>query len=371
MPSHHSSDTVLERTLLSTRPGRNAPVIVLIPAHDEQAQIGETIDSLLAQTQRPDRIIVVADNCSDDTATIAETCGVEVVRTVANSHKKAGALNQALLVLLPELSDDTRLLVMDADSSLDPLFIESADERLARGDISACGGVFTGKPGGGLAGMFQRNEYARYARDVGRRKGRVLVLTGTATMFVVSALREVATARADGRLPGAAGAVYDTRVLTEDNELTLAMLHLGHRIVSPRHCRLTTEVMPTWRDLWQQRLRWKRGAIENLVDYGWTPVTRSYWGRQVLSLLGVVVTATYLATLVVGLLVDGAVHLHLLWVLVTGIFIVERVVTVRSRGAVQMLLASTIVVEMIFDVFLQACQAKAYIDATLRHERKW
>jgi poly-beta-1,6-N-acetyl-D-glucosamine synthase len=81
-------------------------------------------------------------------------------------------------------------------------------------------------------------------------------------------------------LPGGAAQVYDTSVLTEDNELTLALLHLGYKVVSPKGCRLTTEVMEPWRDLYRQRLRWKRGPIETLRDYGLTRVTARYRGGR-------------------------------------------------------------------------------------------
>ena len=346
-------------------------IVVAVPSHNEEKQIAATIESLLAQTRRPDEIVVICDNCTDRTAGIAAGYPVRVIETTGNRHKKAGALNQAFDQLLPQLRPQDAVLVMDADSALEARFVEISLERLSRGDVSAGGGTFTGQPGSGLVGTFQRNEYARYARDVGRLKGRVLVLTGTATVFRVSVLREVCQARADGRLPGSGGQVYDTRVLTEDNELTLALLHLGHRIISPQGCRLTTEVMPTWRALAQQRLRWKRGALENLTDYGWTRVTRRYWGRQALSLVGVVVTFVYLASVAWSLLVDGGLHLQPLWLIVTAVFSAERVVTVRSRGAVQMLLSSVLVVEMVFDVFLQGIQARAYVDSLLRHERRW
>jgi len=345
--------------------------VVAVPAHNEEGQIAATIESLLSQTQRPDEVVVICDNCSDATADIAGRYPVRLLHTSGNSHKKAGALNQALDLVLPQLQPHDAVLVMDADSSLDAAFVETAMKRLDRGDVGAVGGTFTGQPGGGWVGMFQRNEYARYARDVGRLKGKVLVLTGTATVFRVSVLLEVLEARANGRLPGGARQIYDTRVLTEDNELTLGLLHLGHRIISPQGCRLTTEVMPTWRALAQQRLRWKRGALENLNDYGWTPITRRYWGRQALSLMGVIVTFVYLSTIAWSLLAGGGLHLHPLWLVVTGIFIVERVVTVRSRGAVQMLLASVLVVEMVFDVFLQGVQARAFLDSALHRERRW
>ena len=94
------------------------------------------------------------------------------------------------------------------------------------------------RAGGGFVGTCQRNEYARYARDVRRLKGRALVLTGTATAFRVSTLRDVLRARHDGRLPHRSrGQVYDTNVLTEDNELTLALMHRGWKILAPPSAR--------------------------------------------------------------------------------------------------------------------------------------
>ncbi|MGW5265025.1 glycosyltransferase family 2 protein [Microbispora sp. NPDC004025] len=345
-------------------------VTVLVPAHDEEAQIAETMTSLHAQRRRPNRVIVIADNCTDRTEDIARAHGAEVIRTIGNRHKKAGALNQVLEVLLPQLGSRHAVLVMDADSALDPGFIHHAVLRMATGALAAVGGTFTGKPGGGLVGMFQRNEYARYARDVRRLHGKALVLTGTATLFRAIALKEVVRARRGGRLPGR-DQVYDVRVLTEDNELTLALLHLRFRILCPAECTLTTEVMETWKDLFKQRLRWKRGALENLTDYGWTRVTLPYWGRQLLSLVGIVVIFAYLGATAWSIAVTGTLTFHPLWLAVTGVFMVERIVTVRSRGARQMAVAALLFVEMIFDVFLQLAQAKAFWDAAWRRERKW
>ncbi len=51
-------------------------------------------------------------------------------------------------------------------------------------------------------------------------------------------------------------------------------------MVSPRECPVVTELMPTWRTLWGQRLRWQRGALENLGAYGLTRQTFRYWAQQ-------------------------------------------------------------------------------------------
>jgi cellulose synthase/poly-beta-1,6-N-acetylglucosamine synthase-like glycosyltransferase len=344
-------------------------IVVLVPAHNEESCIAGTLRSLGAQSRPADRIIVIADNCTDATPLIAESCGAEVFTTVDNRHKKAGGLNQVLDGLLPTLGDDDAVLVMDADSELDVQWIEKASEWLDKG-YSACGGVFTGRQGGRLVGMFQRNEFARYLRDVRRKNGKTLVLTGTATLFKASVLREVVEARQTGRLPGDPH-VYDVKVLTEDNELTLALLHLGHKIIAPADCHLTTEVMETWGDLHRQRLRWKRGALENLFDYGLTRYTWSYWARQLLSAIGLFVTFAYVSTLIATLAVTGTLHVHPIWMAITAIFIIEQVVTVRDRGLPMMLLASVLVVEMPYDFFLQATHARALWNAIRKSEGRW
>ena len=139
---------------------------VLIPSHNEgtiadgSAQITETLESLAAQSYQPDRIVVIADNCSDDTVELAQISGATVFETVNNADKKAGALNQWLRTNLPTLPDSDLVMVMDADSALYPDFLENALEYIA-GGYHAVGGVFLGKPGGGFIGMLQRNEYAR------------------------------------------------------------------------------------------------------------------------------------------------------------------------------------------------------------------
>ncbi|MFI6942697.1 glycosyltransferase [Streptomyces sp. NPDC050418] len=345
-------------------------LVAVIPAHNEQDQIGTALAGLHRQTLPPDRIVVVADNCTDATAGTARANGAEVFVTEGNRHKKAGALNQALATLLPTLAEDDAVLVTDADCSLDPEFLAVALAHVAEG-YGGVGGVFRGDEGGGFVGHLQRNEYARYARDVARLNGKCLVLTGTAAVFPVRVLRRIGAARIAGTLPSgdARGGVYDTTVLTEDNELTFAIKHLGYEVISPAACTLVTEVMPTWRDLWRQRLRWKRGAVENCFQYGFTKVTWRYWGRQLLTFLGVLVTFVYLGTIAWALSTDGM-HLHPFWLAVTGIFVLERVVTVRLRGWRQMLVSASMY-ELVLDFFLQACHGKAYADALLRRRRAW
>ncbi|MCY7400220.1 MAG: glycosyltransferase family 2 protein [Nocardioides sp.] len=346
-------------------------VTVLIPAYNEEVMLSQTLSSLLEQSVPPRRIIVVADNCTDGTVDIARDAGVEVFETVENSLKKAGALNQALRKVLPEQGDNDLVMVMDADTMLDDGFLEAAVRRMSTDRaLMAVGGLFYGEDGEGLLGQFQRNEYIRYARDMRRRRGRVYVLTGTASLFRSRALRRVAASRGE-QLPGVSGDVYDTHALTEDNELTLALKSLGALIISPAECTVVTEVMPTWRALWAQRLRWQRGALENLGAYGVTPQTFRYWLQQLAIGYGVIALGVYLLLIGIMVLALTNVVVFPFWMGLGLVFTVERVVTVWRGGWAARLLAITLLPELAFAMFLNLVYLKGVLDLTLRRRAGW
>ncbi|WP_129338240.1 glycosyltransferase family 2 protein [Cellulomonas endophytica] len=346
-------------------------VTVLIPAHNEEASIGATIASLLAQSHPPERVVVVADNCTDGTVAVALAAGVEVIQSVGNTKKKAGALNQALRQVLPGQGDNDVVMVMDADTQLDDGFLEVAVARLTSDRaLLAVGGLFYGEDGAGLIGQFQRNEYIRYSRELRRRRGHVFVLTGTASLFRPVALRTVAASRGTA-LPGTPGDVYDTAALTEDNELTLALKSLGALMISPQECTVVTEVMPTWRALWAQRLRWQRGALENLGAYGTTPRTFRYWAQQLGIGYGVIALASYFLLMGLTLLSSDGWIWFPFWMGLGAVFVVERVVTVWHGGWRARLLALSLFPELFFDAFLDVVFVKGVVDISLGRQADW
>lgn len=314
------------------QPGPTRWITVLVPAHNEAATIGATLASLQRQSRTPNRIVVIADNCSDRTAQIAEEQGAEVLETVANRDKKAGGLNQALERLLPLSSADDLFMVMDADTTLGEQFLAAAEAAfLADHSLGAAGGLFYGDPGSGIIGGAQRNEYHRYQRETLIKGGQPMILTGTASVFSSQALKAVAEAR--GLLiPGQPGQVYDTLALTEDNELTIALKTIGWQLASPSDCVVSTEVMPDLRSLWRQRERWQRGALENLRNYGWTPTTRKYWFQQLMLTYGVLALWSFFILATLTALAASAWGWSLFWLVITGVFMVERVVTSGSAG---------------------------------------
>ncbi|HXD28911.1 MAG TPA: glycosyltransferase family 2 protein [Arthrobacter sp.] len=356
-----------------TRGVHAGPVTVtaLIPAHNEEASLPRTLESLQEQSVAPTRIVVVADNCTDGTVEVARRFGAEVFETRDNRHKKAGGLNQALSEILDDQGDNDVVMVMDADTMLDPGFLAEAVARFTFDRaLMAVGGLFQGEEGHGLIGQFQRNEYIRYSRELKRRRGRVFVLTGTASLFRPRGLRAVAEQRGTA-LPGEPGQVYDTAALTEDNELTIALKSLGALVISPHQCTVVTELMPTWRTLWAQRLRWQRGALENLGAYGIRPQTARYWAQQVGIGYGVIALATYFLLLAVMALALDTWIWFPFWFGLGAVFAVERVMTVWRGGWRARLLALLLVPELCYDMVLNLAYVKGIIDSALGTKAAW
>ncbi len=92
-------------------------VSVLVPAHNESARIVPTLTDVLAQMGPGDRLLVVADNCSDDTASAARAAGAEVIeRHDETNIGKGHALDfgiRHLSAAPPEV-----VIVVDADCRL-------------------------------------------------------------------------------------------------------------------------------------------------------------------------------------------------------------------------------------------------------------
>lgn len=351
-------------------------VLALIPAHDEEATVGAAVRSLLTQTCPPDRVVVVADNCSDRTAVRARRAGARVFVSRDNRTRKAGALNQALRHLLPTLGDDDVVMVMDADSVIARDWLATALATLERPGVGAVGGIFYGQRGTGFIGLLQRMEYVRYARQLARRAhSRAFVLTGTATAYTAGTIREVGAARRTGLLPGpdrpgSPEIYYHEQNITEDSELTMAIKTLGHECVSPMECWVSTEVMPTWRALWRQRLRWQRGALDNLRMYGLTRVTLPYAARQAWNLVELLFFVIYLAVTAASIAM-GTLHLTPLWLAVGAVFVAERVVSVRRAGLLAALVATAMVVETGYGLFKHAVNLKCLVDIRRGSAAAW
>src|SRR5205085_6347229 len=82
---------------------RRPRVAVLMPAHNEAAGIAASLATVTPQLVAGDRLLVVADNCVDDTAAVAAAAGAEVVQRRDTTRRGKGyALGFGLRHLAPD-----------------------------------------------------------------------------------------------------------------------------------------------------------------------------------------------------------------------------------------------------------------------------
>ncbi|GAC1471982.1 MAG: hypothetical protein PVSMB3_04300 [Candidatus Dormibacteraceae bacterium] len=111
-------------------------IAVIVPAHNEERLIGRCVKSLAAQSYPQDlyRLIVIADNCSDGTASSAESAGAEVmVRVEPDARGKGRALRWAMDQILAGSNPPDAVVVVDADSVADHDLLLALETELTGG----------------------------------------------------------------------------------------------------------------------------------------------------------------------------------------------------------------------------------------------
>lgn len=96
-----------------------ATAAILVPAHNESQNLVPTLQDIRAQLEDGDRVVVVADNCTDDTADVARACQAEViVRDCPDKRGKSYALDWGVRHLGDARPDV--VIIVDADCRLSP-----------------------------------------------------------------------------------------------------------------------------------------------------------------------------------------------------------------------------------------------------------
>jgi cellulose synthase/poly-beta-1,6-N-acetylglucosamine synthase-like glycosyltransferase len=230
---------------------------VLMPAHNESDGIARPLNALMAQMQPGDRVLVVADNCSDDTADIARANGAEViVRHEPERRGKGYALDFGMRHLAahpPEV-----VIVIDADC----IVRDQAIDKLARYAHSLQRPVqalylMRSPRGASLKTLIAEFAWAvkNHARPLGyHHLGLPCQLMGTGMAFPWRLMRKAELASGH---------------IVEDLKLGLDLAQHGH---APYFCHgaLVTSIFPANSEGAQsQRTRWEHGSLGMLLKEGW------------------------------------------------------------------------------------------------------
>jgi cellulose synthase/poly-beta-1,6-N-acetylglucosamine synthase-like glycosyltransferase len=307
-------------------------IAVLVPAHDEESGIATIVCALRTELTEDDRLLVVADNCTDGTASAAAAAGAEVIERFDRTHHGKGyALaygTEHLAKRPPQV-----VIIVDADCCVS----EGGLDRLAR--VAAKTGrpvqaeyllSLPAKPDArsaisGLAFLVRNLVRPRGMH----RLGFPCQLTGSGMAFLWPLLRDAPPLRAN---------------LVEDLRLGIELALAGTPPVLCSAVSVSSALPDPGKAQLGQRRRWEHGHLSTLLSQGprllWAGIAQ--WRADLVAMafdlmvppLALLVTAVAgLSLLAAGAAVAGASTGPLLLGLVSGLVVLLAVLSAWWRFA--------------------------------------
>jgi glycosyltransferase involved in cell wall biosynthesis len=229
---------------------------VLVPAHNESSGITSTLTSLRAQLGARDRLLVVADNCSDDTAAVAAESGASVIERHDPERRGKG---YALAFGLEHLAQDPPevVIIVDADCQVSPGSLVRLAQ-LAHDRERPVQADYVLEPPERPQGVAVISALAFLVKNRVRPRGLAALgmpclLTGTGMAFPWAVIRK-------------APPTDDN--LVEDMVMGLALAQLGYAPILCADARVSSSLPDRTQAARSQRKRWEHGHLATLLEYG-------------------------------------------------------------------------------------------------------
>ncbi len=231
-------------------PGIRAPKTrfrICVPAHDESAGIGATVESLLAIDYPRELfdVLVIADNCSDDTADQARRAGAVVLERRSETERGKGYALHHAFERLPENVD--AVAVIDADTLVSPNLLRAFEARLLAGAHAVQADYAVRNPNAGWRTRLIAIAFGAFhiVRSRGReRMGVSAGLRGNGMCFSASVLRQVP---------------HEAFSVVEDVEYGIRLAEAGFRVFYADEAHVYGEMVSNARAARSQRERWEGG----------------------------------------------------------------------------------------------------------------
>jgi len=223
---------------------------VIVPAHDEEGGVAETVRNLLSLDYPRNlfRVIVVADNCSDETAGRAAASGALVlVRQDADRRGKGYALDHAFRQSFS--GDADAVVVIDADTVASPNLLSAFASRIeaGAGAIQADYGVRNPRASWRTRLMTIALALFHVLRSLAReRLGLSCGLRGNGMCFSRAVLLQVP---------------HEAFSIVEDLEYGIRLGEAGHRVQYAAEAHVHGEMVTGEKASRSQRRRWEEGRL--------------------------------------------------------------------------------------------------------------
>jgi cellulose synthase/poly-beta-1,6-N-acetylglucosamine synthase-like glycosyltransferase len=228
---------------------------VVVPAHDEESGIAETIAALSSELRPLDRLLVVADNCSDATAALARAAGAEVIERHDPMRRGKGyALSYAFAHLATDAPEV--VVIVDADCRVSPGSLTRIATLAARTGRPVQADYLLQSPES--AGPRSRvSAFAVLVRNRVRPRG--LARLGLACQLTGSGMAL--------RWDAVCAARPTEGNLVEDLALGLDLARQGRAPLYAGEARVTSALPVSGRAAEHQRRRWEGGHLATLVRH--------------------------------------------------------------------------------------------------------
>lgn len=241
---------------------KNHRYAVIVAARNENAVIGDLIHSIRVQNypQELIDIFVVADNCTDNTAAVAQEAGAIVFPRFNKEHIGKGyALDYGFSCIRQHYSENEyeAYFVFDADNVLDVNYFREMNKTFDNGAVASTSYRNSKNYGSnwitaGYAVWFMRE--AKYLSQARLTLGTSCAVSGTGFFISAKIIDEMGG--------------WKYHMLTEDIEFSTASIVRGRRISYTPTAMLYDEQPLTFRDSWNQRFRWAKGFYQVFFGYG-------------------------------------------------------------------------------------------------------
>ena len=238
---------------------KNHRFMAIIPAHNEEAVIGNLIESLKNQNYNKELydIYVIADNCTDNSARVSRESGAIVYERFDDTKKTKGyALDWFLQQKIKEDAPYDAICIFDADNIVDKNFINAMNKKLCQGEDVVQGYRDIKNPAdnwitSGYALFYWTNH--RFYHLARYNLGLSPMLNGTGFMVNFDIIKE--------------NNGWKTVTLTEDIEFSLQRILKGKRLGWAKDAIVYDEQPTGFKQSWSQRSRWTVGHMQCIKEY--------------------------------------------------------------------------------------------------------
>ncbi len=229
---------------------------VVIPAHNEASGIAACVANLQASLNKTTgcALIVIADNCQDDTASIAAEAGAHVLIRQDNVNRGKGfALDYAFKTLLAENFDG--FIVIDADSRVDEVLVSDFQIAFAQGVTAAQCRYRVANPQASRRARLQYIAWLAFneLRLLGREKLNISVgILGNGFALSRAVLEAVP---------------YEAGSIAEDMEYHLRLVNAGFKVHFLDTVTVSSDAPNQGANATVQRTRWEGGRFRLIIDH--------------------------------------------------------------------------------------------------------